>query len=299
MFAAVLTSFLWALSAIMARRSALYLGSQRANLARQAVALVLLGLWAHTFGEGIHGSTFWLLFMSGVIGFGVGDWALFEAFPRIGSALTMLLCQCLAAPIAAVTEWLCFGTKITPAEIASSAVILTGVAMAMSPAHASDIPSGHRVSGTIFGIIAAFGLAWGAVLSRHAFHVAAETGFALDGITSAYQRMWGGVVSIGLLVLLRQLVRARHRTEADERPKWSQGWPWMLANALSGAVFGVSCYQWALKSTPSAIVLPIVATTPLVVMLIAFFFEGIRPSVRVIVGGVLAVAGVVALILFR
>jgi drug/metabolite transporter (DMT)-like permease len=43
-------------------------------------------------------------------------------------------------------------------------------------------------------------------------------------------------------------------------------------------------------------VLPIVATTPLVVMMLAFGMEGTRPTRRAIAGAVLAVAGVVALI---
>jgi drug/metabolite transporter (DMT)-like permease len=44
-------------------------------------------------------------------------------------------------------------------------------------------------------------------------------------------------------------------------------------------------------------VLPIVATPPLVAMLLAFCFEGTRPTRRARAGSVLAVAGVVALIM--
>ena len=180
-----------------ARRSTLLLGSQRANLARQLIALVLLGLWAHTLGQGLHGgAVMGILFISGIIGFGFGDWALFEAYPRIGSALTILLCQCLAAPIGAITEWLWLGTSMTWLQIVSSAVILLGVALALAPGHDSDIPHGHRVVGIICGIIAAAGQAWGAVLSRYAFRCAHDAGFFLDGITAAYQRIWGGVVSL-------------------------------------------------------------------------------------------------------
>ena len=300
MIASVLTAFLWALSGIFARRSSLYLGSQRANLARQTVALILLGLWAHTLGQGIHGAGFYVMFLSGVVGFGLGDWALFEAFPRIGSALTMLLSQCLAAPIAAVIEWFWLGTTVTLLQMVSSAIILAGVALAMAPARNSDIPAGHRTAGTIFGILAATGQAGGVVLSRYAFAQASAANFALDGITAAYQRLWGGVLFIAALVLIRQLIRTMRNSPASEpRPDWKQGWPWMVANAVAGATLGVSCYQWALKSTPSAIVLPIVATTPLIVMLISYAFEGIKPTPRVIIGGILAVLGVVTLISVR
>ena len=300
MIAALLTSFFFALSAIFGRRSAVYLGSQRANLSRQVIALVCLGLWAHTLGQGLNLSVFGILFLSGVIGFGFGDWALFEAYPRIGAALTILLTQCLAAPIAAITEWVWLGTGMSLIQMACSAMILVGVALAMAPEHGSDIPAGHRVAGTIFGVVAAAGQAWGAVISRYAFQRADVMGFHLDGITAAYQRLWGGAVSICVLLLIRHLTRQWHSPgEVAPRPDWRRGWPWTLGNALAGATIGVSCYLWALKSTPSAIVLPIVATTPLVVMAIAFFFEGIRPGLRAMAGAILAVSGVVLLVLNR
>jgi len=297
MLPALLTTFFFALSVILARRSIRYVGSQRANFARQLVALVLLGLWAHTAGEGLHGATFGILFLSGIIGFGMGDWALFEALPRLGSGLTALLCQCLAAPIAALTEWLWLGTRLTEVQVASSGLILLGVALALAPARTDLIPAGHRLAGFAFGLIAATGQAWGAVLSRMAFLRAHEAGFALDGITAAYQRLWGGILSIGLLLLLGGLHgRWRSIPRNTTGPNWRRASPWIVGNALVGAALGVSCYQWALKSWPSSIVLPIVATTPLAAMILSFIFEGIRPTKRAIGGGIIAVAGVVLLV---
>jgi len=297
MFAALLTTFFFALSAILARRSIGYLGSQRANFSRQIVALLLLGIWAHTLGEGFQGATFGVLFLSGVVGFGLGDWALFEALPRIGSGLTILLCQCLAAPIAALTEWLWLGTGMTVSQIASSALILLGVALALAPGKSDVIPAGHRLAGIMFGVVSAAGQAWGAVLSRYAFQRAAENGFMLDGVTAAYQRLWGGALSIGLLLLVGGL-HSRWRPARPEtaRPQWRRAWPWVVANAAVGATLGVSCYQWALKSAPSSIVLPIVATTPLMAMLLSFGFEGVRPTRRALAGAFVAVAGVVILV---
>ena len=69
----------------------------------------------------------------------------------------------------------------------------------------------------------------------------------------------------------------------------------MIANGLAGPVLGVGCYQWALATTPSGIVLPIAATAPLLSIPIAFWLEGDRPPRRAILGGVLAVGGCIAL----
>jgi drug/metabolite transporter (DMT)-like permease len=71
----------------------------------------------------------------------------------------------------------------------------------------------------------------------------------------------------------------------------------VIANGLCGPAFGVTCYQWALSGAPTSIVLPIVATTPLVVMPFAHFLEGDKITLRTVLGGAMAVAGVVGLTL--
>jgi len=133
MFASFLTTILFSLSVIFAARSARMLGGARANLARISIATVLLALWAHGWGEGLHGASLPWFFLSGVIGFGLGDLALFGALPRIGPRLAILLTQCLAAPIAALAEWAWLGTRLQPADVACAGVILVGVAVALAP----------------------------------------------------------------------------------------------------------------------------------------------------------------------
>src|SRR5580700_712820 len=115
MFASFLTTIFFSLSVIFAARSARILGGPTANLARICVATVFLAIWAHTFGQGLHGGGLAWFFVSGVVGFGLGDMALFGALPRIGPRLAILITQCLAAPIAATVEWLWLGTRVSPA----------------------------------------------------------------------------------------------------------------------------------------------------------------------------------------
>ena len=95
-------------------------------------------------------------------------------------------------------------------------------------------------------------------------------------------------------------LKIRGRDGAAARPaEWRRAWPLVIANGLCGPAFGVSCYQWALSAAPTSIVLPIVATTPLVVMPLAHFLEGDRITPRTLLGGVLAVGGVVGLTWLR
>jgi len=95
-----------------------------------------------------------------------------------------------------------------------------------------------------------------------------------------------------VLALLRKPVAPAPQPEP-------RGWRWMIANGLAGPVLAISCYQWALAHTPSGIVLPIVATTPLLAMPLAYWAEGDRPSKRAILGSLVAVGGCVALVLAR
>jgi len=295
MLPALLTTLLWSVSVVCATRSTRYLGSAVANLTRLCLATVLLGLWAHGFGKGLGGAGLRFFLWSGFVGFGLGDLALYEALPRIGSRLTLLLMQCLAAPIGALLEWFWLGTTLSVAQCVAGLAILLGVAVALAPGDHFHLDRKHLFSGTIFGVLAAIGLGGGAVLSRKAFQVAAQAGQSMDGGTAAYQRILGG---IGVAVIYFALLRRRDRQAATApRMEWHKAWPWVVVNTLGGPVLGVGCYQWALSTTPSGIVLPIVATLPLTVIPFAWRFEGDRPGARSVIGGIIAVAGVIALTL--
>jgi len=300
MLASVFTIFLFAMSAVCAQRTAGWLGGLTANLWRLLLATVLLGIWAHGFGAGLGGQAFGWFLASGLVGFGLGDVALFQALPRIGSRLTLILVQCLAAPLAAATEWVWLGTQLSAGEMACGLVILAGVAVALTPT-AAAIPRGQLAAGIAFGVIGAAGQAWGAVLSRRAYQVAAAAGDMIDGGTAAYQRILAG---IAFALLAWMLARRFTGWSAWDRP--TVGRPgrgriarWIVANAIAGPVLGVACYQWALQTTPSGIVLPLVATVPLAVIPLAWKFEGDRPGVRSIAGSLVAVAGAAGLAILR
>ena len=293
MLASFLTTVFFSLSVIFAARTARMLGGPRANLARICLATVLLAVWAHAFGAGLRGASLPWFFLSGVIGFGLGDMALFGALPRIGPRLAILLTQCLAAPIAAVTEWAWLGTTLRAVDLACAGVILAGVVVALAPDRGVQVERRTFWIGALFGVGSALGQALGAVVSRKANDVAALSHFPIDGGTAAYQRAIGGVL---LTVLAYALLRkSRAADDVARPPQWRAAWPFVVANALAGPAIGVGCYQWALRTTASGIVLPIIATSPLVTIVLSFFFDGLRPTRRAVLGGLVAVGGAVAL----
>jgi len=295
MLPAILTTLLWGCSAICAARSARLVGGGPANLARMIVAAVLLGICAHTAGRHLLGGPALPWFIaSGIVGFGLGDLAMFGAMQRVGPRLTMLLTHCLAAPLAAGTEWVWLGTKLSWSQIGCAFIILVGVALALAPDRGLEIRPGDFWPGVFCGIGSAFGQGFGSVLSRKASALVAEPeGIAagiISGATAAYERIVPGIAVAFVFFLFT------FRTASRPEPgAWRRAWPWIIANALAGPSIGVAIYQWGVATTPTGILMPVVATVPVLTQFLAWKIDGHRPTRRTVLGGVIAVAGVIAL----
>lgn len=302
MFAAFLAALFFALNSTCANNNLRAHGPVVANLGRLGVATVVLGLFAHTLGGGLSSVSVSWFVLSGIIGMGLGDLGVFAALPFLGSRLTVLIMQCLAAPLAALAEWLWLGTKLTSAQLLWGLLILGGVALAIMPSKASPPRVRVRPIGFLFGFVAACGQGFGAVISRKGGMVASAAGESVAnasfGLTAAYQRILAGLVFTAVWFVALRLLRRLPSSAAAAGTTRPHG-AWLLANGLAGPVLGVGCYQWALATTPGGIVLPIAATAPLLAIPIAWKLEGDRPTRRSLAGGVIAVAGCVALTLAR
>ncbi len=305
MLPALLTTCLFAISVACASQSARILGGATANFWRLTIATFLLGLWAHLFGQGLSGDSFKLFFWSGIIGVGA-DVFLFQALPLLGSRLTLLILQCTSAIWATSFEWIWIGTRLTIWQMAGCLGILAGVAMALAPGKHLSLAPRRIFWGIVFSVLAAIGNGTGAVLSRRAYLVAKAASQDIDGATGGYQRLIGGLFVAGIFLLFT------HRHELAQRlmkrggllpppppDRWRRGLPWVAANAFAGQTLGVTCYQWALKTTATGLVLAIVATSPLVVIPFARRWEHEKVGHRELGGGILAVCGAVILILAR
>ena len=305
MTGAILTALFFAGNAVCARRAALHYGGTAGNFLRLLLAVALLGAWAHAAGQGVGGGAFAWFFVSGCVGFGLGGLTMFHALPLIGSNLGMLVVQCGSAVAAAVLEWLWLGTRLSAAQAGLAALTLAGVMLALTGPRRTigpRRPLGRRgfAVGVALAVVSAGAQGGGAVLSRKAFAVLHGNGFFMDAATSAYQRALGGL-AVGALALLiagwRPGAPSAAPPEATTVPARAvPPWAWVIFNTLLGPVLGVTCYQWALRTTPTGIVLPIVATAPLLTVPIARALEHSRPPARFWIGAVLAVLGAAGLV---
>ena len=341
MTGAFLTALFFAGNAVCARRAALHFGSTTANCLRLLLAVGLLGAWAHAVGQGVGGGAFGWFFVSGAVGFGIGGLTMFHALPLIGSNLSMLIVQCGSAVAAALTEWLWLGTRLSPVQLGLAALTLTGVIIGLLASRDRASPAGPcegavggpqvdethshlvfrrttapgechsmlvgTISGSAIGValaaVSACAQGGSAVISRKAFMVLRSHRFFMDGATSAYQRVLGGlVVGLVALALLRWWPAAERKARLETAAVPAMAlppWIWVGLNTLLGPVFGVTCYQWALRTTQAGVVLPIVATAPLLTVPIARALEHSRPAPRYWIGAVLAVLGAAGLAVIK
>lgn len=290
MLAAVLTTAFFAATAPIARRAAQILGPSSANLARLALAAVILGGWALLFGHGLGAVWPWFL-ASGVAGFGLGGFLMFHALPRAGSNLANLVVQCGSAVTALMMEWIWLGSALTPAQLVCVALILAGVIIGLAPRSFPTLPAAAVRRGATLAILSALGQGCGAVLSRRAFLAARESGAFVDPGTATFERVAGGLL-IGAIgwVAIRWIRRAPEPATAT-----GPAWPWVCANTLSGPILGVTCMQWALSTTPAGIVQPIVAMAPLFTAPLALGLGEALPRGRYFAGTVLAFIATVVL----
>jgi drug/metabolite transporter (DMT)-like permease len=286
-------AFFYAWSVTCARRSSAHHGPDLANLGRLLIAVVFVGLVV-VLGDRQPFSAGWgWLILGGVLGLGIGDIALFHALPRIGVGLTMLLTQCLAAPFALILEYGALGHSPNGAEMLAALVILIGVGVALG-APAEGDPAERR-TGVWLGVLSALGQACGAVSTPMTVHACEAAGQTIpDGFAQAFVRLLGGVPVVLLFLLWASrkdgLLAKVRRPYASASAPW-----WMLMNGISGPALGVACYQWALTQHPAALVLSVVALSPLIGLVMQWAIEGQRPSWRLWLGGAIAIVGVILL----
>ena len=302
MLPALLTALLFAFSAIFGQRAAKIFGPLRANAIRLGIACAVLGILTWMIDgiraqPSLHAEVFPALFISGAVGFGIGDVGLFLAYPRLGARLTLLINFSLGTLFAAWGDHWLLGENLTLSQWSGVALLLAGLIAALWPARGT---AGVSMAGLGCAVLAGAGQGFGTTLSGWANHLAEHQHVTIHGISQAFQRSTAGALTaIAVWAVWRYLIRKPEAAAVvpDQAPKRKHAGFWMLGAALFGPVIGVSCYQWARLQLPSAVVVAIAATSTLWVIPLAKFIDKDHPSLRQVLGTVLAVAGIAVLAL--
>jgi len=171
--AALLATFLFALTAVCATQSARALGGIRANGLRMLIAVVILGLWVPFSGTDTMPGVFPILVLAGGIGFGGGGLCMYQALVRIGSTLSLLVVECGAAIITSFLAWIWLGAALSRTQIFFGLLSIGGVLIGLAPYRLPKVSQATLLAGAGFAATAALaqGISWN--LSKVAFHQAA------------------------------------------------------------------------------------------------------------------------------
>ena len=290
---AITTALLFAFSAICNTRVSRGMDQITANLIRLTLATVILGLITFIyFPDSFHLHASPILCLSGLIGFGIGDIALFLALSKIGSRLTILINFCTATIIGAFADIIFLKESMKLTTWLFILLILTGLTLAFFPNKKQKHTYKKLNLGIIAALIAGLGQGFGATTSRIAERIALNEDISISGISQAFQRVFAGMVFLALIYSVKKIFFYKKTKTQSSRVIH-----WLIFAALFGPVCGVACFQESLRTMTSGESMAIVSTSPLILIPLAYIFEKDVPSKKSVAATFLAIIGIIGICL--
>lgn len=293
--AAAATALLWTLSALVWTSAGRHTDSLSVGLLRLVMACPMLATHALLARHLVVPSdvglpTWWLMGLSGFMGFFLADVCLFQAFVWIGPRLSLLL-QALAPPLTAILSWLWLSERLETLQWLAMAVTLGGivwVVLEQPQAGPLALPSRHRRLGLLLAAAGAVGQAVAFVLARKARDFG-----PFDPVAATQIRIFGALLGYPVLVTLARRWPSVVSTGSNRRVMGI-----LLLGTIVGPYLGVVAMMTALGSEcPTGVVTTIVNTTPILILPFSVLLHGERIGLRAVAGAVVSVAGVALLVL--
>ena len=291
--AALGTAVCWASGANLFAAAAHRLGPAVLNRLRLAIALVFLTLtllvargspwptWATPVQLG-------LLALSGLIGFVFGDNYGFRSIVVLGPGRATLVMS-LAPLFTLLLAWPLLGERPGPLVLVGMTLLLGGLAWVLleRAQETHEHASGSVAAGITAGVLAALGQAGGYVLSK----LALVSG--IDPLSATVVRAAAAVLAIWSWAIVRG--EAGPTLAAARRDRG--GTLFAAAGAFAGPFLGVTLSLVALQFIEAGVAASITAFFPVLTILIAMRFHHQRITARLLLGALVAVAGVIVLFL--
>lgn len=257
------------------------------------IACVAYGQWPWQLVTGPPAVAWLWLSLSGIVGLTVGDYFGFTSLMILGARRQSVIGT--VAPIFALGGgWALLNESVSWLGIAGTALTIGGVMWSMSGAdERSDVRRegyGSFKKGLLFAIAGAACQGLGLVLAK--LGMDAGTGSnTIPPFHAAFMRMVAGFASIYVFDRLRR-APAVHMALAFRN---AEGVRPMLLGSVSGPILGVSMSLLAASKLGAGMAQTIFSMVPFVVMAIAALLYGERIRMRVAIGAIVAVCGVILL----
>ncbi len=304
----IIVCICWSASALFGQVAARGIGhAMPLNVLRMLLSLILLSLsmaWVCGVPYPVYadGETWLWLTLSGLMGYVLGDYCLFNAYILIGARFGQLF-MTLAPPAAALAGWMLLGEKMS--QLALLGMIITISGISMSILGKKDEESHKRlqlpVKGIFFGIGAGVGQGVGLVLSKmgieHYEQCIKTTlvdnpvmqGEFLDAMpmSATFIR-----AVTGLLCFTIALFYIKKQHMVIEGLKQSKLMLIILLATITGPFVGVSLSLKATLYTSTGIAQTIMACTPILVLWPSHVLFHQKITIREVIGAIISVCGV-------
>jgi drug/metabolite transporter (DMT)-like permease len=287
--AALGTAACWAGGANLFAAAAHRLGPAALNRLRLAFALVflsiaLLVLRGTPWPASATGFQLAVLALSGIVGFVFGDFYGFRAFVSLGAGRASLVFS-LSPLFTLLLAWPVLGQRPGPLVLLGMALLLSGLAwVLLERAHERhEQATGSIAAGVIAGVLAALGQSVGYVLSKIALATGIEV---LVRVAAATLAVWAWAGVRGTFVATLRAARAD-----------GPGAGFAAAGAFLGPFLGVTLSLVALQTVEAGVAASISAFAPVLAILIAKRFHHEPITARLVLGALVATAGVIVLFL--
>lgn len=290
----------WTATAILGEIATKHLGTFTLNIWRMLLVLLfssVLLLFSTGSPLPLHANAetwMWLL-LSGIVGYVIGDFCLFNSYLVIGSQYGQLF-MTLAPMMAAFTAWITIGQTLSLQSLMAMIVTMTGIAVSIT-----GRGERHRFSlklplrGVLFGIGAGTGQGVGLVISKIGIDhyqqccgidTGDSTAWILPFSANAIRCM-AGLVGYVTIMYFRE---GFHRFK--EGAKDVKGMTAALFTTIFGPFVGVGFSLMAVQYTSAGIASTLMATTPILILLPSHLIFHTAITKNNIVGAVISVFGV-------
>jgi drug/metabolite transporter (DMT)-like permease len=296
-FAALLTSCFWTFNSILFAQAGKRIGSLSVNAIRIVFAVVFLTI-THLIFFGqilplLESEQFLWIGLSGVIGLGIGDFALFAAFVIIGPRLSVLIMA--TSPIyAAILGYFILGETLSFFSILGIAITIFGVCsvILVTREHQQWPTTSIKESiyGSILGFIGAAGQGTGVVLAKKGILFQAD--LTVNPISAALIRMITAAIFICICVIIAgKLPKIRNAIKNATAIKFT------LGGAFLGPFLGVTLSMVAVTYADVGVAQTLMSLMPIIIIPVMWIVYKEKTSIRGILGAIIAIVGVAILFL--
>ncbi|MBQ9215717.1 MAG: DMT family transporter [Prevotella sp.] len=288
-------AFSWTATALLSEFGSKRLGNLTLNVLRMSLALLLamVMFWVVLGSPLPPGATMeaagWML-LSGLVGYVIGDFCLFQCYIIIGSRYGQLF-MTLAPLSAALMAWITLGQEMTAMSLLAMFITLVGIGF-------SVLGRGdhHKVSlklplnGVLYAIGAAVCQGVGLVLSKIGmdyYEPGADMPEWLIPFSANFYRCIAGIIGFMALLLFRDGIAPLREAMYDKK-----GLSIATATTLFGPFVGVGFSLMAVQYTAAGIASTLMAMTPIIILLPSYWLFHEKITLKSVVGAFISVIGV-------